>query len=66
MSAVVSILLWLGVISPGTYTQSEIDQACIRNSAVVNLIAQNPWLMRCSDRIDDDELVIIVKPSEGD
>ncbi len=66
MSAVVSILLWLGVITPGVHTTSEISQLTARHSGVVNWVMSNPYLLHLAQQCESDELVIIVRPSEGD
>jgi len=44
MSIIITILLWLGAIQPGTYTQSEFDQISVSYQSQVNAVQADPIL----------------------
>ena len=66
MSVIISILLWLGAISAGTYTYSEFDAIEASNSAQIQLIESNSELTALIVATTDPSVVTLRNGEEGD
>ena len=66
MSLTVSILLWVGALSPGTYTESQVQSIKAANQSLVKFVESSSFLSSIAVSQDNDQVVIIIPTLEGE
>ncbi len=66
MNTLVSVLLWIGAISPGAYSESDIVRITSENRVTVALVCYNPMLRRIAENSADASLVVVFPPTDGE
>ncbi|MBX7153340.1 MAG: hypothetical protein U0Y96_04960 [Candidatus Kapaibacterium sp.] len=66
MSFIISILLWIGAIQGGTYTQHELDAITNAHQAEINVIQNDAMLSTTVVTQTNPSVVTVVVPGQDD
>ncbi len=66
MSVIIAILLWLGAITPGSYTQSQFDAIQAANQTQINAVQGDPVTMTVVSTTENPSVVTVGTILEGE
>lgn len=66
MDLLIAILLWLGLIQPGTYTHQQIDARISASSAQISAVQSDPTLCNQAQSTNTSGVIIIEDPLENE
>ena len=66
MSVIIAILLWLGAITPGNYTQTQFDSIQAAHQGQINAVQGDPVTMTVVTSTEDPSVVTVGTILEGE